>query len=259
MPEKTDLYDKNGDPGALYYMAVLCGGDKTGQLASYTDKVDGFTADRFDEYAKKSIIYVQNAVFELDQNIKRKAVEFPALLGDFECNDLTRARMVLEARPDGTYRRVLSVTASTKDGIGAVTAFNVDAKAIKAARYIAVTASSKNNPTLFISVSNKSGDVVYIAQTQLVNAETEYYFDIEKLVPKIAESDDLTVSLCIVSNDASSEMTVTDLSLYGASGLDSTTVIIIVAVAVVAVGLIGLIVLLAVRRKKKQERVAEED
>ena len=109
---------------------------------------------------------------------------------------------------------------------------------------------------LCISSATQS-NISYIAETQLVNGETEYFFDLAGFVESVGENDKLVISICLLSDDAESNVTVTDIKLYGNSGFDTTTVIIIVAVAVVAVGLVGAIVALALKRKKKMKQKTE--
>ncbi|MBQ4091066.1 MAG: hypothetical protein IJC64_01985 [Clostridia bacterium] len=248
------LLDKNSNKGAMYYMFLLCGSDVTGQLAEYTEKVEGYGVDELNKHVFKKLTYRQNALYELPEVDANRVTPFPAMLDSFAENSITLAHMSATADGNGIYGRELTVVANTGNGIGAVTAVNVPAKALKEAKYLGITVSSKNRPTLILSITNNASGskVTYIAEAALVNAETEYYFDISELAERIGESDDLTVTIHLSSKDEVSEITVSDISLYGASGLGWTTVLIIIIVVVCALALVGAIVLLALRRKKKQ-------
>ena len=248
---ESSLLDKNSNRGALYYMFMLCGTDKTEQLTEYTRKVEGVTGEYMQKYVFKKFTFLQNAKYELPETDAKRTGVFPASFADFNENSITRAHLSLVAAQDGKYDRNLDVYALTADGIGAVTAFEVDAKQIKASKYIGITVSSVNAPSMVISITSVSGDVAYIAQSDLVNGKTEYFFDITGLSENVSESDKLNVSICLLSDDDVSEITVSNMKLYGNSGFGGKTVMIIVIVALAAVALIGAIVALAIKRKKK--------
>jgi len=254
---KTDLLDKDMKKNALYYMFVMCGTNKTAQLSDYTAKVDGYNAERFEQNVFKKLTYMQNVRYELDEKTAKRWTAFPVALENFRENDVTMAKMVLRRASNGDYTRVLNISANTSGGMGAVTAYEVDAKDIRASKYIGITASSENRPDLVLVVTSGSS-VLYVAQTELANSESEYYFDISELAENVNEKDKLTVSLCLVSDDELSEISISNMALYGSSGFGSTTVIIIIAVVVAALALVALIVFLAVRRKKKQYETQEE-
>ena len=249
------LLDKNANKGALYYMFMLCGTNKTEQLTEYTRKVEGYTNDDMQKHVFKNLTYLQNAKYEISDDDAKRVKDFPASLADFKENSVTVAYLTLENKLGGGYERALNVKADTGKGIGAVTAFEVNAKQIKASKYIGVTASSENNATLILSVSSVStGKVVYIAEANLVNAESECYFDITGFAQKVGDNEKLTVSLCLISDDDEASAVINGMALYGNSGFDITSVLIIVAVVVVAAGLVGAIVALAVKRKKKLQQ-----
>lgn len=249
------LLDQNENRGALYYMFLLCGTDKTGQLTEYTRKVEGFTDEEMQKHVFKKMTFLQNAKYEISEKDEKRTAQFPATFGDFEENAITYAQLSLVDKMGGGYGRVLNIRSYTENGIGAVTAFEVSAKQIKASKYIGVTASSENSPMLVLAISSDSkSEVVYIVQAQLVNGESEYYFDLSEFSENVGGDDKLTISLCLLSDDAESNVTVSDITLYGNSGFDATTVIIIVAVAVVAAGLVAAIIVLALKRKKKMNQ-----
>jgi hypothetical protein len=251
----NSLLDKNASKNAMYYMFLLCGTDETSQLAEYTARVEGFGEDVLQKHVYKNITYYQTPSYELPETDANRVSAFPATLDSFTENGLALAHMQLKKNADGTYGRALNVLASTKNGMGAVTAINVPAKAIKEAKYIVITATSKNRPTLILSITDSASgnEIVYIGEAALVNAETEYYFDITELAEHIGESDTLTVTLHLASNDDVTDATIHNVSLYGASGLGWDTAIIIIIVVVVVGALVGLTVFLALRRKKKRE------
>lgn len=244
------LLDKNSNRGALYYMFLLCGTNKTEQLTEYTRKVEGFTGEDMQKHVFKKLTFLQNAKYEISESDSKKVTPFPVGLDKFEENGITRAQLSL----DSSKNRELDVFAKTALGIGAVTAFDVDAKQIKASKYLGITVSSENAPSIVVSITDENNEIAYVAQTDLVNGESEYYFDITGFGENVSEADKLTVSICIVSDDLDSQITVSDMSLYGNSGLGSTTVIIIVIVAAVALVLVVGIVLLALKRKKKHQQ-----
>ena len=251
----NSLLDKNASKNAMYYMFLLCGTDETSQLAEYTARVEGFGEDVLQKHVYKNITYYQTPSYELPETDANRVSAFPATLDSFTENGLALAHMQLKKNADGTYGRALNVLASTKNGMGAVTAINVPAKAIKEAKYIGITATSKNRPTLILSITDSASgnEIVYIGEAALVNAETEYYFDITELAERIGESDTLTVTLHLASNDDVTDATIHNVSLYGASGLGWDTAIIIIIVVVIVGALVGLTVFLALRRKKKRE------
>ncbi len=251
----NSLLDKNASKNAMYYMFLLCGTDETSQLAEYTARVEGFGEDVLQKHVYKNITYYQTPSYELPETDANRVSAFPATLDSFTENGLALAHMQLKKNADGTYGRALNVLASTKNGMGAVTAINVPAKSIKEAKYIGITATSKNRPTLILSITDSASgnEIVYIGEAALVNAETEYYFDISELAERIGESDTLTVTLHLASNDDVTDATIHNVSLYGASGLGWDTAIIIIIVVVVVGTLVGLTVFLALRRKKKRE------
>ncbi len=258
----SDLNDKEGNRNALYYMFMLCGTEGATQLLDYTKKVEGFTSDRLEKYARKKLIYVQkdDVKYEISDNAAKNEKPLSVKLEGFKENGITQAHMAIKTNADGRYGRVLNLTANTENGVGAITAFNVDAKSVKTAKYIGITASSSNRPTMFLLVSNGSQKtpVQYVAEVQLANAETTYYFDISGLAERIEESDALDISVCVVSNDDVSEVSVSNIALYGSSGLGSEVVIIIILVVVALLALAGLVVFLAIRRKRKHTPVGEE-
>ncbi|MBE6583933.1 MAG: hypothetical protein E7649_02970 [Ruminococcaceae bacterium] len=256
----TSLQAKDSKPGALYYMFVLCGTNKTDQLTTYTAKADGYTNDRFKQTVFKKLTYLQGVEHEISESTQKNVHEFPVKLENFKENEISLADMTLTKRSNGTFARVLDFSAATDQGVGAISAFNVDAKDIKAAKYIGITVSSDNCPTLFLTISNGSNDnsVLYVAQTDLVNAASTYYFDISEFAERVDESDKLNISICIASDDEVSSVSISSISLYGSSGFGSTTIIIIIVVALIVLLLIALIVFLAIRRKNKN-RKAQED
>ena len=58
----------------------------------------------------------------------------------------------------------------------------------------------------------------------------------------------------LISDDDEASAVINGMALYGNSGFDITSVLIIVAVVVVAAGLVAAIVALAVKRKKKLQQ-----
>ncbi len=251
----SDLYDKDGNRNALYYMFMLCGTDNTSQLTDYTEKVDGYDAERLNKHVFKKLTFLQGAEYEIAENAKKNMTSMPVKLEELRENGITTAQMELKGSADGAYKKVLNISAATAMGTGAVTALQVDAKDIKAAKYIGITASSDNRPMLVLTVSSNSqtNKVLYVAEADLVNSESEYYFDISKLAEHINESDTLSLSLCIVSDDDTSSITVSSMALYGSSGFGSTALIITIVVILAAALLIGLIVMLAIKRKNRHQ------
>ena len=251
---ESSLLDKNSNRGALYYMFLLCGTDKTEQLGEYTRKVEGFTTEKMQQHVFKKLKFSQSAKYEISDADAKKSKAFPAALADFKENGITRTQLTLIKGYEGVYKRNLDIYANTAIGVGAVTAFDVDAKQIKASKYLGVTLSTENSPAIAIAITNASGDVAYIAQTNSVNGESEYFFDLTGWVDNVSESDKLYVSICLLSDDETSKVTISDMKLYGSSGLEYMAVIIIAVVAVVAVGLIAAVVGLALKRKKKRQQ-----
>lgn len=252
------LLDQNENRGALYYMFLLCGTDRTNQLAEYTRKVEKFTEQDMQNHVFKKMTFLQNAKYEISGTDAKRSSAFPVPFVDFEENAITQATLSVVNKMGGGYGRALNIHSYTEAGIGAVTAYEVSAKQIKASKYIGITASSENAPIMALCISSATqSNISYIAETQLVNGETEYFFDLAGFVESVGENDKLVISICLLSDDAESNVTVTDIKLYGNSGFDTTTVIIIVAVAVVAVGLVGAIVALALKRKKKMKQKTE--
>ena len=251
---KASLLDKSDNKNALYYMFMLCGTNKTEQLTEYTRKVDGFTNEDMQKHVFKSLTFLQNAKFEISDDDAKRNSAFPVSFAEFKENDITRAQLTLIKISNGSYDRHLDVYALTGKGVGAVSAYEISAKEIMKAKYLGVTASSENEPTLILAITTSDGKTAYAAQAKLVNGESECFFDLSDIARNVNEADKLTVSLCLVSDDEISAATFTDMTLYGKSGMGGETVIIIVVVAVVAIGLIAAIVALAAKRKKKQKQ-----
>ena len=243
------IYNKDGARSDLYYMMKLCGTNTTSQLSDYVVKAPSFSQDKLGAKQFKYLHFTQKPTYELPESVLKRRSDFPAGLDAFRENGNTLAFTSMRG---GSTQRILNVTANTAAGLGAVTAYGVPAEDVRSAAYLGIRVASSNSPLLIVNISNNKG-VDYTAEVQLVNGESDYYFDLSKIAKELDDSDTLTVSLCIASDDDRSGITVSNISLYGSSGTGSSTVITIIIVAACVLALVALTVFLVLRRKKKQE------
>ena len=107
----------------------------------------------------------------------------------------------------------------------------------------------------------RSSEACYIGEATVSSIPESYFFNITPFTANIKDSDELTVSLCVLPEErpndvedaepVASTLYVSELALYGSSGKGGGTILTVIIVVVIVLAICGLLFLLTRRRKKR--------
>lgn len=233
----------------MYYCYLMCGSVLNSQLSDYTQRLTNVEIPSFGDYAERKLSYEQNAKLELGGSVLKNKKAFPAKLDSFEEGGAVyNAHIELKSG-----KQTLRISSDASDTVGAVSSFEVESKDIVSSGYVGITMSTDRCPRVALMISDGSGKhIAYVGETETVNAETTYYFDISEFSKNVSTSDKLTVSVCILP-DKKGEHTVeiSEIALYGSSGGGVQTAVIIACVAV-GIAVFGVLIFVLVKKRKKK-------
>ncbi len=253
--DESSLYSAGGNRSELYYAFLMCGSNMTTQLEGYVSKVKDAEMPNFAEYTSRKLKYEQTAKLELSSSVVKNRSEIPFELYELEAaGSAYNVRIKLNKDAEsGDYYKTLLLESDSSKYIGAATVVGVPAKEVISSGYIGVTVSAADCGKIAIIVSNQQNSAAYVGETEVIDGEMTYYFNITDLTSEVKSSDALNVSVCILP-DAEEDVScveIKDIALYGSSHKGARTVITVVIVAVSALALCAIMFLLARSRKRK--------
>lgn len=249
-----ELTGSNYARSDMYYCYLMCGSNLGSQLSDYTQRLVNVDVPSFDDYVERTLGYEQSARLELNASVLKNKKSFPATLDSFE-----EGGAVYNAHAELiSGKQTLRISSDASGTMGAVSSFEVDAKDIVSAGYIGITMSTDNCPRVAFVISDRNGkNVAYVGETETVNAETTYYFNISELSENVSTSDKLTVSICVLPDkNGEHRVDISGIVLYGSSG-GGVQAIIIIACVVAGIAIFGALIFVLVKKRKKKINSAD--
>ncbi|MBQ8410097.1 MAG: hypothetical protein IJY39_14665 [Clostridia bacterium] len=257
----STLTNANGERKEFYYAFLMCGSNTATQLKSFTDKIPTANSLKFKELCTRYLSYEQEITTEVGRAVSKNKKEFPATLRDFVAAAGTVNAEL--GKNDSTGAQTLTVKGDASSTYVAISCFDISASDLIESGYVGITMSSPTATRIALIISDKAlpngESAVYIGEATVHNSAI-YYFNITPFTESIKSSDSLQISLCVLPEENSGNVTleIEELALYGSSGNGISTVVSVIVVIISTLSVCGLLFILTQRRKKQLRHTSED-